>query len=118
MKLKKTKILVYSVIITTLIYIVWRIFYTLPFGYGVQSLGFGLFLLLAEITGMFEQLVHFYMMKEIYRPDRPEVEDKDLPAVDVFIATYNEPVELLYKTVNGCVNMEYPDKKKSSNFFM
>ena len=36
----------------------------------------------------------------------------DYPEVDVFIATHNEPVELLYKTVNGCLNMDYPDKKK------
>ncbi|TRA72468.1 hypothetical protein EWM17_19755, partial [Clostridioides difficile] len=28
------------------------------------------------------------------------------------IATYNESVDLVRKTVNGCIHMQYPDKKK------
>ncbi|RXD25342.1 glycosyltransferase, partial [Acinetobacter baumannii] len=43
----------------------------------------------------------------------PEVVDKELyPHVDVYIATYNEPEELLYKTIIGCKNMAYPDLSK------
>ena len=34
------------------------------------------------------------------------------PDVDVFIATHNESADLLYKTVNGCKHMRYPDRKK------
>lgn len=34
------------------------------------------------------------------------------PDVDVFIATYNEPWEIIYKTVIGCKNMQYPDSFK------
>ena len=32
--------------------------------------------------------------------------------MDVLIATHNEPVDLLYTTVNACTFMEYPDKEK------
>ncbi|MCR1942606.1 glycosyltransferase [[Clostridium] symbiosum] len=34
------------------------------------------------------------------------------PDVDILIATHNEETELLYKTVNGCRHMDYPDKSK------
>lgn len=32
--------------------------------------------------------------------------------MDVFIATHNESAKLLYKTVNACTFLEYPDKGK------
>lgn len=28
--------------------------------------------------------------------------------VDIFIATYNEPIEVLKRTVAGCLNLSYP----------
>ena len=34
------------------------------------------------------------------------------PDIDVIVATHNEPVELLYKTVNALTYMDYPDKSK------
>ncbi|MBE5959959.1 MAG: glycosyltransferase [Lachnospiraceae bacterium] len=109
---RKAKILVFATIMTTLVYIVWRIFYTLPWSYGRVSICFGLFLLFAEVMGMAEQMFHFYSMSDIKKAEKPSADPKDYPTVDVFIATYNEPAELLYKTVNGCVNMDYPDKDK------
>jgi cellulose synthase (UDP-forming) len=45
-------------------------------------------------------------------PSTPEVANKDFPDVDIFVATYNEPNDLLYKTIIGCKNMDYPDKNK------
>lgn len=38
--------------------------------------------------------------------------ERDVPDVDVLIATHNEDVDLLKKTVNGAVLMEYPEGKK------
>lgn len=46
---------------------------------------------------------------EIYLP---EVPPERFPDVDVFIATHNESAKLLYKTVNACTFLEYPDKGK------
>lgn len=31
-----------------------------------------------------------------------------LPTVDIFIATYNEPIEVLKRTFAGCLNLSYP----------
>lgn len=112
MKLRKAKRLVLSTIITTFIYLLWRIFFTLPYGYGTFAILFGWILLLSEIFGMVEQIIHFRNMTELIYPKKPDITGITYPSVDVFIATYNEPVELLYKSVNACVNMQYPDKDK------
>ena len=52
------------------------------------------------------------MQKKRAQLDFPVIPDEYYPHVDVFIATHNEPVDLLYKTVNACTFMDYPDKSK------
>lgn len=42
----------------------------------------------------------------------PSIPDDEYPEVDVFIATYNEPCDLLRRTINGCTHLRYPDKSK------
>lgn len=114
MNLKKLKneMLIILTAISTIIYLIWRIFFTVPFGEDTFSLVWGIALLVVEILGMFEAAVHYKNMSQIESPKRPEISEEQYVDVDVFIATYNEPYELLYKTVNGCVNMDYPDKSK------
>lgn len=99
-------------IIFSIIYLCWRTFFTLPFGYGALSVVAGICLLLAEIIGIISGTEQLVVSDEHYIPKLPELSDEKFPDVDVFIATHNEPVELLYKTINGCKNMDYPDKKK------
>lgn len=96
----------------TIVYLIWRTFYTLPLEDGIVSIVAGVALLVVEILGMFEAFVHYFNMSNIENPHAEEVPLDEYPDVDVFIATFNEPIEVLYKTVNGCVRMEYPDKKK------
>ncbi|MFH5187381.1 glycosyltransferase [Paenibacillus sp. TAB 01] len=108
----RNKWLATATVMMSLLYIIWRTFFTIPFGYGIVAVVSGLFLLTVEIIGMLEAGVHFYNMVSVEYPERPEVEADQFPHVDVFIATYNEPVTLLHKTINGCLNMDYPDKSK------
>lgn len=72
----------------------------------------GIILLSVEIIGLFESVIHYRTMFSMEYPERPQIDMDLYPEVDVFVATYNEPVELIYRTINGCVNMDYPDKKK------
>lgn len=90
----------------------WRIIRTIPFQYGVISTIFGVSLLIVELVGFFEMVVHFSQLSNIQIPKPPKVNPFDYPHVDVFISTYNEPPELLYKTINACLHMDYPDKSK------
>ena len=101
----------------TILYLYWRIFYTVPTDSGILSLVAGIALLVVEILGMLEAFVHYFNMSNIRYPKFPKVEPEDYPEVDVLIATYNEPIEILYRTINGCVHMDYPDKSKVHIYF-
>lgn len=99
-------------IILTCIYLIWRIFFTIPTEYGMVSLIAGIALIVVEVLGALEAAVHYFNMHKIENHPLPEVPLDMYPEVDVYIATYSEPNELLYKTVNGCLHMDYPDKSK------
>lgn len=99
-------------ILFTCIYLTWRAFFTIPFEFGVVSVVAGLALFLVEFLGMLEALIHYFNMYTLESHPLPQIREDQFPPVDVFIATYNEPEEILYKTVNGCKHMRYPDPSK------
>jgi cellulose synthase (UDP-forming) len=99
-------------ILTTILYMGWRIFFTIPFEEGTVALVLGLGLIIVEFIGMFEAFEHYYNMADVFLPKKQNPPSEWYPHVDVFIATYNEPPELLQKTINGCLGMDYPDKQK------
>jgi len=108
----KSKIIVYLAVITGIIYFTWRIFFTLPLHYGIVSMIAALVLLTSEIVAMIEAVGLYRNAQKKVLPEKPTIPDDWYPDVDVFIATHNESKDLLFKTVNGCVNMDYPDKSK------
>lgn len=108
----RKKSLLIATLITSVIYVIWRIFFTLPFNYGIIATFFGILLLIAELIGFLESANIYMGMLKIHEPEKPTILDEDFPDVDIFIATYNEPEDLLKKTINGCLNMDYPDKSK------
>lgn len=108
----KKKSLVVITILSSLIYMIWRILFTIPFQYGIWSTIFGLVLLIVELFGFFEMVVHFSQLSTHVLPKAAKGNLEDYPDVDVFISTYNEPPDLLFKTINACQHMDYPDKSK------
>lgn len=96
----------------SVVYLLWRIFFTIPFGYGPISIFAGVALLLIEILGMVEAFVHYINMYNLKMYELPEVPEALFPDVDIFVSTYSESTELLEKTLLGCKRMEYPDKSK------
>lgn len=98
-------------------YLSWRIVDTLPIHSGMIAMVFGLLLLVAEIVGFVEAMILYWSLT-IYQEKEPRktiAQIKEYPDVDIFIATYNEPYEILYKTINGCLHMEYPKEKLHSD---
>lgn len=95
------------------LYITWRLLFTIPFGESWPSLVLGILLIAAEIVGWLEYILNFEFMSHKKNYPLPVLsEDSVWPDVDIFIATYNESTELLYKTINGCRHMRYPDPQK------
>ncbi|MGX7196514.1 glycosyltransferase family 2 protein [Enterococcus olivae] len=111
-KAYRNQIWVGITILLNLIYLYWRIRYTLPLEYGIISIIIGVSLIIVEVMGALESMVHYYNMHKVENPPVPNVPLEKFPDVDVYIATYTEPMDLLYKTINGCKHLEYPDPSK------
>lgn len=110
---KRNRIFLFTICFST-IYLIWRIFGTIPWSQGFAQAAAGIVLVLAETVttlGMFELMLSRMSGKKTLR-GLPNIPEEQYPHVDVFIATHNEPMELLYKTVNACTFLEYPDKRK------
>ncbi len=110
----KRNLLFIVTIILMSIYLIWRLVFTLPYHQGTANMIFGILLYTAEAVTVFTTFELFYqkMRMNRYHLECPEVPAEYYPDVDVFIATHNEPADILYKTVNACTFMEYPDKNK------
>lgn len=111
-KAKKYNALVIFSLILTIIYFIWRIFYTMPTTYGNIAMICALIFFGCELTSAIEAFIHMTTFVNPHIPEKPEIPSAWYPDVDVFIATHNESTDILYKTINGCKHMKYPDKNK------
>ena len=109
---KKNLILIVVTTFFSIVYLIWRTVYTIPFEYGAISVFAGISLLVVEVLGLVESSIHHYNLYGVVRPELPDISDDEFPHVDVYISSYNEPKEVLIKTINGCKYMKYPDKSK------
>lgn len=101
-------------ILSSSVYLIWRIFFTIPWSAGILQAAAGIALVLAETVttlGMAELMIG-RMRSSAHEIPLPCVSPENFPDVDVFIATHNESAELLYKTINACTFLEYPDEEK------
>ena len=96
----------------TLIYLCWRTTCSIPFAFGNIAIAGSIILLAVEILGFIETLIHYNNMLGFRDHPLPQIADDEFPDVDIFISTYNEPPEILRKTIIGCKHMEYPNKNK------
>jgi len=119
LKEKKTTLFFLATAILMTIYLFWRIFFTLPIHAGIPNLIFGILLILAEVVTTFTTFELFFLKirSDKIKLEMPEISDTYYPEIDVFIATHNEDIDLLYKTANACTYMEYPDKNKVHIYF-
>ena len=98
--------------IITVNYLIWRVLYTIPIMGRPLSMLTSFTLFVFELFGMIEQFVHFRNMAHVRDYPAPVVPLELYPDIDIFISTYNEEEELLYKTIKACLNLEYPDLNK------
>jgi len=103
---KKVIILIY--VISNFLYLLWRGLFTIPES-GLLSIALGLILFGSEIVGYLQSLV-FYSI--VWKPMNRRVITTEFmekkPTVDIFIATYNEPLNVLRKVVASCTYLKYP----------
>jgi len=105
-------LLVIALITTSLIYLTWRITFSINKKKGALPIICNIVLLVVEIIGFFESCILYTNLLKCKVNPLPVIEDNEYPDVDIFIATYNESEDLLRKTLNGCKHLDYPDKNK------
>jgi cellulose synthase (UDP-forming) len=101
-KLAAVQIAIALATVFTVRYFYWRAFSTLNPAAKIFFYAF----LVAEILSFVESVFFYFIAWNPTRYARPEPITGR--SVDVFIPTYNEPVELLRDTVLAAVNMRYP----------
>lgn len=102
-------------IIFTVVYIIYRILFTLPIKLGALGLILSIIVLLLEIWESIDFFTYYLNILNVNKhvPKVPCVENYELyPDVDVLIATLDENEGLLKETILACKAMEYPDKNK------
>jgi cellulose synthase (UDP-forming) len=114
-----TSVLMIVSLFCTLRYIVWRwstsITYLNNAGWNVDrlSLVFALMLLCAESYAVLILILgYFQSARPLKRRPAPLPADIDLwPSVDVFIPTYNEPLEVVRPTVLAAMGIDWPPER-------
>ena len=112
-KSKKINLIVYILaFLTSIIYLGWRIIYTIPWEDSPLSYIFGVILWLCELVSYSSAFVLIANKSKTFNLEKGELTAENMPDIDVFIATHNEDYTIVYKTLNACVQMDYPDKSK------
>lgn len=110
-RIKRLKIVVVSLsAIISIIYILWRGIYTLNTQDRIGLL-ISLAVYLAELYGFIQYLLFHYQSARPTDSIPPVIEDANLPTIDILITIFNEPKEILYRTIIGCLSQDYPNGK-------
>lgn len=105
------RLLYTTFLVVNFIYLLWRTSFTLPES-GVLSLVLGALLLIAEWAGFSQSIVFTILSWSPFKRKEAVITAfEELPRVDIFIATYNEPTDLLRRTITACQLLEYPQNK-------
>ena len=99
--------------VISIIYIVWRIT-VIPIHSGAFSFILGASLYIAEILGLISLFNFEFLFTRDYKIEKKSVKNfthDKIPNVDVLICTYNEPLELLEKTIVASIGMDYIKNK-------
>ncbi len=106
------RVTIWTTLYLSTVYLYWRLMYSINIHAGWLPIACNILLLIVEAVGFAEFCIHYVNMINLKNHPLPKIEDNEFPEVDIFIATYNEPAELLEKTVNGCKHLKYPDTSK------
>ena len=106
------KLLIFTNAIISILYILWRVT-TIPTNNFISFI-LGITLYSAELLGLISFLIFQFLFTKKYKlipKSLKDFKDGQVPTVDVLICTYNEPLELLKKTIVASKNLNYPKNK-------
>lgn len=106
------KIFLPGVILGTL-YILWRICFSIDYHSSYYNIIAAMLLLFTELYSflMFLSFSFITKQKPAYSQCTATKDNTYYPTVDIFICTYNEGLDILTDTFEGCKNLNYPKKE-------
>lgn len=94
-------------------YLIWRLTGTIPTS-SIEDTALGVLLLLTELLSFTQTAVFILLFANQEKKTEHSSFSYDfVPTVDIFIATYNEEIELLEKTVVAAKLVDYPKEKRT-----
>lgn len=102
--------IIFIAVFISLRYFYWRTFNTLNLD-DIFNGTMSILLYLAELYSIIILLLGSFISLRLLNRHHIDVEEEDLPTVDIFIPTYNEPVEIVKTTVLAALKMDYPQNK-------
>ena len=115
MKEKLGKRIVYTIaFLSTVIYIFYRIFFTIPIHDTWINVLIAVSIVILEFFEAFVYSIYYFnvLLFKKDSPKTPKISQEEYPEIDIFVATINEDVELLEETIKHIKAMKYPDKNK------
>ena len=94
-------------LLMTLRYLIWRVAETLNTSTPVNT-AVSVALVAAEIYGFVSVALFYFQVRPPMDVTPAPVAERDLPRVDVFVTIYNEPPDILYRTLLACAALDYP----------
>lgn len=93
------------------LYIIWRVFFTLP-NISTIDFIFAFLLIFFETISLGQNIV----LRLLFSRHQPMILERtrlfnEKPTIDIIISTYNETPEILERTIVGCLNIIYPKNK-------
>ena len=100
--------------LSTVVYIVYRIFFTIPIHDTFINVFIAVLIVGLEFLEAFVYSIYYFnvLLFKKDSPKTPKIKKEQFPEIDILIATINEDVELLQETIKKIKAMKYPDKKK------
>ncbi|QIK69207.1 glycosyltransferase [Erysipelothrix sp. HDW6C] len=97
-------------IILQLVYLMYRSFFTLPLD-AAQNIVWSILILVTELFGLVQSVYALILFWTPFEEKEKMKRSSPLPSVDIFIATYNEPLSVITPTIVGAKNVLYPSGK-------
>ncbi len=96
-------------------YIIWRAMYTISYRTDKVTLIWSILLLSAEIFSLVIftsfSLAVIKKDKNVLQKCELDLNNKELPSVDIFLCSLNEEEDILRQSLTACQNINYPNKK-------
>ncbi len=86
-------------------YIIWRVVYTIP-DQSLAAIIVGWIVFMAELYGLFQ---YGFFAYQVWAPlDRVSPPLTSFPTVDIMVTVVHEPLDILNRTLVGCLHQDYP----------